>query len=98
MNRFRGGGLYLLDEPEAALSPTRQMALLARMHQLVRQGSQFLVATHSPILMAYPDARILQLEEHGLQPVSYEETEHFFVTREFLNGRERMLRELLGEE
>jgi predicted ATPase len=94
--RFGGGGLYILDEPEAALSPTRQMAALVRMRDLVRMRSQFLVATHSPILMAYPGARILLLEEDGMREVAYEETEHYVVTREFLNHPERMLRELMS--
>jgi len=94
--RLGGGGLYILDEPEAALSPTRQMAALVRMRDLVRMKSQFLVATHSPILMAYPGARILLLEETGMREVAYEETEHYVVTREFLNNPQRMLRELMS--
>lgn len=93
--RFGGGGLYLLDEPEAALSPSRQMSVLVRMHELVRMESQFVVATHSPILMAYPGARILLLDEEGIHPVAYTDTEHYVVTREFLNAPERMLHELL---
>lgn len=93
--RFAGGGLYLLDEPEAALSPSRQMSALVRMHELVRMESQFIVATHSPILMAYPGARILLLDGDGIRPVEYTETEHYVVTREFLNAPDRMLRELL---
>ncbi|HEV2129604.1 MAG TPA: AAA family ATPase [Longimicrobiaceae bacterium] len=92
--RFDGDGLYLLDEPEAALSPTRQLALLVRMHDLVAQRSQFLIATHSPILLAYPDAEILLLDEDGIRTVAYEETDPYVVTREFLNNRERMLDEL----
>ena len=90
MNRFGGGGLYLLDEPEAALSPSRQMALISRLHDLVGRDSQFIIATHSPILMAYPDAVILQVEE-GFAPVAYEETEHYIVTREFLNNPKKLL-------
>jgi predicted ATPase len=93
--RLGGGGLYILDEPEAALSPTRQMAALARLDQLVKLDSQFIIATHSPILMAYPDAQILLLDEGRLRPVAYEDTEHFVVAREFLNNPQRMLRELL---
>ena len=96
MDRFFGGGLYLLDEPEAALSPSRQLSVLLRMHDLVRQKSQFIIATHSPILMGYPGADILLLDESGIKRVSYEETEHYIVTREFLNGRERMLTELFS--
>lgn len=97
MNRFFGRGLYLLDEPEAALSPTRQMTVLSRMHQLVRQDSQFVIATHSPILLAYPQARIYQLDGDGVRQVDYEETEHFTVTKSFLEGRERLLEVLLEE-
>lgn len=96
MNRLFGGGLYLMDEPEAALSPSRQLSVLLRMHDLVRQKSQFIVATHSPILMGYPEADILLFDEGGLRRVKYEETEHYVVTREFLNARERMLSELLS--
>ncbi len=95
MDRLYGGGLYILDEPEAALSPSRQLSVLTRMHDLVSQQSQFLIATHSPILMGYPGADILLLDEDGIRRVEYEETEHYFITREFLLNRERMLRELL---
>ncbi len=97
-NRFGPGGLYFLDEPEAALSPSRQLAALVRIHDLVRAGSQFIIATHSPILMAYPDANILAVGEQGLAPVRYEETEHHTLTRRFLNNPVGMLRELLKEE
>jgi predicted ATPase len=97
-NRFGPGGLYFLDEPEAALSPSRQLAALVRIHDLVRAGSQFVIATHSPILMAYPDAIILAVSEHGLAPVRYEETEHYTLTRRLLNNPAGMLRELLKDE
>ena len=95
-NRFGGNGLYLLDEPEAALSPARQLTLLGEMHQLAEQDSQFIVATHSPILMAYPGARIYQLRENGIEPVQYQETEHYQLTRRFLEDPERMLRYLFS--
>ena len=95
-NRFGGNGLYLLDEPEAALSPTRQLTLLGEIHQLAEQDSQFIVATHSPILMAYPGARIYQLSEDGIEPVQYQETEHYQLTRRFLEDPERMLRYLFS--
>jgi predicted ATPase len=95
MDRFRGQGLYLLDEPEAALSPTRQMAMISRMHQLVTDHSQFIIATHSPIIMAYPNAQILWVNEEGIQPVEYTETEHYSVTKDFLNRYERFLKELI---
>jgi predicted ATPase len=97
-HRFRGGGLYLLDEPEAALSPMRQMALLARLHDLVNAHSQFVVATHSPILLAYPDATIYELGPSGPRSVCYEETEHFRVTRDFLNRYPTMVRILLNQD
>ncbi|HJW96086.1 MAG TPA: AAA family ATPase [Thermoanaerobaculia bacterium] len=96
MERFRGDGLYILDEPEAALSPNRQLAMIARMHQLVRDASQFLIATHSPILMAYPDATILSCDGDAIHEIAYEETEHYTVTRDFLNHRRAMLKELLS--
>ena len=97
MDRFFGGGFYLLDEPEAALSPSRQLSVLLRMHDLVGQQSQFIVATHSPILMGYPGAEILLLDDDGIRRIDYEETEHFVVTREFLNHRSRTLAELLSD-
>jgi predicted ATPase len=93
--RFGGNGLYILDEPEAALSPSRQLAMLVRMHELVGMNSQFIIATHSPILMAYPDADIYQIDESGLVRTDYEETEHFVVTKAFLGNRERQLAMLL---
>lgn len=98
MNRFGGKGLYLLDEPEAALSPQRQLAALARIHDLVTDDSQFFIATHSPILMAYPDAFIYQFDANGMSKVAYEETEHYQVMRSFLMNPERMLRDLLRSE
>ncbi len=97
-NRFRGNGLYLLDEPEAALSPSRQMTLLAQMDVLVKQNSQFLIATHSPILMAYPDADILVFTEDDICLTPYEETEHVILTKEFLNHPQKMMRYLLEDE
>lgn len=97
MERFRGNGIYLLDEPEAALSPTRQLALLARIHQLVNSASQFIIATHSPILMAYPDALIYSLANDAIRKVEYTNTEHYAVTKQFLNNHKLMLTELLKE-
>ena len=93
--RFSGQGLYILDEPEAALSPQRQLAVLSRIHDLVLDDSQFIIATHSPILMAYPDACIYQCSKDGIAQIAYEETEHFQVTRDFLANPERSLRVLL---
>jgi len=98
MNRFRGGGVYILDEPEAALSPSRQMALLYRIHELVKMGSQFIIASHSPILMAYPNADIYITDlSHELRRTKYEETEHYRLTRDFINHPEEMIAHLLDE-
>jgi predicted ATPase len=96
--RFRGEGFYVLDEPEAALSPQRQLAALSRIHQLVEDGSQFVIATHSPILMAYPDADIWLAGEDGLERVAYEDTEHYRVTRDFLANPRRMLDVLFSDD
>jgi predicted ATPase len=96
--KLRGNGLYILDEPEAALSPSRQLAALSTIHRLVKDGSQFIIATHSPILLAYPSAKIIKLDDDGMNEISYEETEHYQVTKDFLNNRERMLHHLLAEE
>jgi predicted ATPase len=97
-HRFRGNGIYLLDEPEAALSPMRQMTLLSRLHALVQHRSQFVIATHSPILLAYPDATIYECTSAGLRAIRFEETEHFRVTKDFLNRYPAMLRALLGDD
>lgn len=96
--RFSGQGLYLLDEPEAALSPFKQMALLSRICELVEQGSQFVVATHSAILSACPNSRIYLLEESGIRPVEYRDTPHYQLTKAFLDAPERMVRELTGTD
>ncbi len=96
-NKLQGHGLYIFDEPEAALSPTRQLSALVAIHELVQQSSQFIIATHSPILLAYPRAKILQLTEDGIAEVKYEETEHYKVTKSFLDDHERMISLLLGE-
>lgn len=96
-NRFKGNGLYILDEPEAALSPSRQMSMIVRMHDLIKLNSQFIIATHSPILMAYPDAWIYQVSPRGLERVAYEDTEHYEITRNFLNRHKSMVAQLLGE-
>ncbi len=95
--RFWGDGLYILDEPESALSPMRQLALLRRMDDLVKGGSQFIVATHSPILLAYPGAEIFVLTESGMELTPYKETEHYAITRESLNNPERMLGRLFED-
>jgi len=97
-HRFRGHGLYILDEPEAALSPNRQLSFLARLHELVGQQSQFIIATHSPIILGYPDAWIYQTGASGLERVEYEDTDHFQVTRNFLNRRQTFLDVLLSDD
>lgn len=93
--RFRGKGLYLLDEPEAALSPLRQMTLLVEMDRLVQKNSQFIIATHSPILLAFPGASIYQFSNEGIEEVAYRETEHYQLTKRFLDNPEQMLGWLL---
>ncbi len=90
MNRFGGKGLYILDEPEATLSPSRQMAMISRIHDLVGQNSQFIIATHSPIIMAYPNASIYQLTDR-FEKVAYEDTDNYNVTKSFLNNTGKML-------
>jgi predicted ATPase len=96
-HRFGGNALYLLDEPEAGLSAVTQLTLLAAMNDLaVHKGCQFLIATHSPIVLAYPAATIYMLAEDGIAEVAYEDTEHYSLTRDFLNDRERYLRELFA--
>ena len=97
-NRFIGDGLYILDEPEAALSPSRQLSFLAKMHELVLARSQLIIATHSPIILGYPNAWIYQVSEHGVDRIEYEDTDHYQVTRNFLTRREMMLDILLAED
>ncbi|MBU4434831.1 MAG: AAA family ATPase [Alphaproteobacteria bacterium] len=97
-NRFRGDGLYILDEPEAALSPSRQLSFLAKLHQLVLARSQLIIATHSPIILGYPDAWIYETSERGLERVDYEDLDHVTVTRAFLNRRQTFLDVLLSED
>jgi predicted ATPase len=97
LNRFSGGGLYILDEPEAALSPARQLACLRLIHDLAGKKSQFIIATHSPILMACPEARIYALSEEGIAAVEYEETEHYQISKMFFDRREALLRDLFSE-
>jgi predicted ATPase len=96
-HRFGGNGLYILDEPEAALSPSRQLSMLVRMHDLVAQNAQFIIATHSPMLMAYPDATIYEISSQGINPTEYEATEHFQITKAFLSRHKQMLEQLLED-
>jgi predicted ATPase len=98
VHRFSASGLYLLDEPEAALSPARQLAALARIHELVIGGAQFIIATHSPILMSYPRAQILLFGRDAITPINYEDTEHYRTTHDFLADHRGALRKLLGED
>jgi len=98
INRLGPRGLYLFDEPEAALSVRGQLALMRRMHELVVEHSQFIVATHSPILLGYPDASILELSDDGIRTISFDEAPQVELTRAFLDDPQRFLRHLLADE
>lgn len=93
---FGSDGLFLLDEPEAALSPQRQMSFLVQLRNSVEKGSQFLIATHSPILLAFPNAKILSFDEGRIHPVRYEETDSYQLMKLFLENREKMLNLLMN--
>ena len=97
-SRFSGGGLYLLDEPESALSPTSQMTLLALMKARTDENAQFIIATHAPILMAFPGATIYHFSESGIAETAYKNTPHYQLTRRFLEAPEKMLDILLADE
>jgi predicted ATPase len=97
-HRFVPDGLYLLDEPEAPLSPQSQLALLAMIGDMVKQGGQFVIATHSPILLAFPGAQIVSFDGGEVVEARYDELEHVRVTRDFLNAPERYLRQLLDDD
>ncbi|CAM3826984.1 AAA family ATPase [Mesobacillus thioparans] len=97
LHRFRGNGLYILDEPEAALSPLRQMSMLSRIHDLVQENSQLIIATHSPIIMAYPDATIYEFSEEGIFKRNLEDTNHYRIMKQFFEDRSRMIHHLLSE-
>lgn len=96
-NRFSGDGLYILDEPEAALSPMRLMTLMVEIDKLLKNNSQFIIATHSPVLLTFPNAEIFEFSDIGIKIVSYEETEHFQVTKRFLENPNKMLRYLFND-
>jgi len=96
VHRFGPDGLYLLDEPEAALSPQNCLTLLRRVHELVEEGSQFVIATHSPLVLAYPDATIYAFEEDGVRGVDYDDAGPVTLTRSFLGNRERFVDVLLA--
>jgi predicted ATPase len=97
--KFRRSGLFLLDEPEAALSPQRQLSFLILLHQTLRdyQDAQFIISTHSPILLGLPGAQILSFDTDGIREIAYEDTPAFLITRRFLNAPEAMLARLLAE-
>ena len=96
--RFGDHGLYLMDEPEAALSPQRQLQFLGLLHDLIRRGSQFVIATHSPIILAYPEACLYHLDAEGIRPMAYTDTEHYRVTSSFLSNPRRYLSILLADD
>ena len=97
-NRFSDNGFYVLDEPEAALSPQRQLSFLISLDELVCDGkSQFVIATHSPIILAYPHATIYALGQDGIVKTKYEDTEHYALTRDFLLDPQRYLRRLIRQ-
>ena len=93
-SRFVPDGLYLLDEPEAALSPMRQLSFIAALKQMVGQNSQFIIATHSPIILAFPDAQILFFNDGRIREVKYAQLEHVQLTKDFLNNPDSFLRHL----
>lgn len=97
-NRFFGNGLYILDEPEAALSPMKLLTLMVEINDLVNKNSQFIIATHSPILMAFPNADILEFSEKGIKKTKYKDTEHFKTTKTFLENPEKTLHYLLNDK
>ena len=94
-NTFRPNGLYLLDEPEAALSPQRQLTLLMEIDRCARAGAQFIIASHSPILLGIPDAQILTFDEGPIHPCAYEDTDSYQVMSTFMNNRQQLLHRLL---
>ena len=98
--KFRRSGLFLLDEPEAALSPQRQLSFLILLHQTLRDypDAQFIISTHSPILLGLPGAQILSFDENGIQPIAYEDTPAFQITRRFLNAPEAMMKMLFADD
>ncbi len=96
-NSFRPNGLYLLDEPEAALSPQRQLTLLMEIDRCARDGAQFIIATHSPILLVLPGAEILSFDDGAIHPCDYEDTDSYQVMSAFINHREQLLKRLLDD-
>ncbi|EHI69670.1 AAA family ATPase [Streptococcus ictaluri] len=96
--RFQSEGFYLLDEPEAALSPSRLLALMVLINDLAKQGAQFIIATHSPMLMTLPNSEIFLFTKDHIRLSSYDQTEHFQLTKQFMEDPERMLNYLLKED
>ena len=94
---FRANGIYFLDEPEAALSPQRQLTMMIEIHDSVLMRSQFIIATNSPILLGMPDAEILSFDDGSLRPVAYEETGSYRITKMFVNSREQILKNLFDD-
>ncbi|MBR4500792.1 MAG: AAA family ATPase [Clostridia bacterium] len=97
-DNFKGGGLYLLDEPEAALSPRRQLTLMLEIVRCAKENAQFIIVTHSPILLAIPEAEILSFDDGSIHTVDYEDTDSFIVTEMFIRDRKRVLKHLLEDE
>ena len=97
-NRFFGNGLYILDEPEAALSPMKLLTLIAEINNLVNKNSQFIIATHSPILMAFPNSEVLEFTKNGIKKTNYKNTEHYKTTKTFLENPEKTLHYLLNDK
>ena len=97
-NRFFGNGLYILDEPEAALSPTGIMSMMITMNELLKKNSQFIISTHSPILMTFPNSVIYELARDEIKNVTYKETEHYIVTKQFLDCPEKMYHRIFDED
>ena len=96
-NNLRGDGLYFFDEPEAALSPQRQLTLLAEIYECAKAGAQFFIVTHSPILLGIPDADIYCFDRDRLHLCDYEETGSYQITKMFVNNRQALLRNLLND-
>ena len=97
-HRFSGKGLYILDEPEAALSPTGIIRLMQKMDELASNDSQFIIATHSPMLLTFPDAEIYQIQEDGIISIPFKETSHYRTTVRFLQNPESAINDILGRE
>ena len=93
---FTRTGIFLMDEPEAALSPNRQLSLFSRISEMAREGSQYIIVTHAPILLAIPGADIIQFDGRGMRYVDYEDTESYRITKMFINHREMMVESLTG--